>query len=395
MRKKTSSTEFKKYGEVYHSPILYDISQMVAKQWQISAERNVSKLQIFDCECYIEIQSGLGAIIIRDLDDGNIYRFDVHRYICLKPGIPFALVAITSEIETKLVTKVSYSSESLMLPKPYSVDRILPNIKITQILGYYYSVRNTEYRFKGEAHSYYELTYVDRGNLTTCVDGTQYILQENNLMIYGAQQFHTQMVAKSSGDHKGSCSYITILFEMDEIKDNTLLNRVFVCDRLLQETIRRIVQENSTQLPYMNSLMLCLLQEAIIRLLQNDFLGGPSTRQPVSIHRHYQDELLEKILEYIDENIRQPVTVAEICKKFSLSRSSLQILFKENLNQTPKKYISEKKMQESKRMINEGKHTISEIALTMGFNSIHYFSRSFTQRFNMSPSEYIKTIYKE
>ena len=38
--------------------------------------------------------------------------------------------------------------------------------------------------------------------------------------------------------------------------------------------------------------------------------------------------------------------------------------------------------------------TISEIALMLGFNSIHYFSRAFTQKYNMPPSEYAKTIYK-
>ena len=34
------------------------------------------------------------------------------------------------------------------------------------------------------------------------------------------------------------------------------------------------------------------------------------------------------------------------------------------------------------------------IALVLGFNSIHYFSRAFTQKYNMPPSEYAKTIYK-
>ena len=45
-------------------------------------------------------------------------------------------------------------------------------------------------------------------------------------------------------------------------------------------------------------------------------------------------------------------------------------------------------------MICENKYTISEIALMLGFNSIHYFSRAFTQKYNMPPSEYAKTIYK-
>jgi AraC-like DNA-binding protein len=77
-----------------------------------------------------------------------------------------------------------------------------------------------------------------------------------------------------------------------------------------------------------------------------------------------------------------------------MSRSSLQILFNENLKQTPKKYINDLKLEKSRQLISEGRYTISEIALMLGFNSIHYFSRAFTQRYNMAPTEYSKTIFK-
>ncbi len=89
-----------------------------------------------------------------------------------------------------------------------------------------------------------------------------------------------------------------------------------------------------------------------------------------------------------------PITIAEICQKFSLPRSSLQILFKENMEQSPKKYINELKLETSRQMICEGKYTISEITLMLGFNSIHYFSRAFTQKYGMAPGEYSKTLYK-
>ncbi|HIR96393.1 MAG TPA: helix-turn-helix domain-containing protein, partial [Candidatus Merdisoma faecalis] len=54
----------------------------------------------------------------------------------------------------------------------------------------------------------------------------------------------------------------------------------------------------------------------------------------------------------------------------------------------------EMKLEKSRQMICENKYTISEIALMLGFNSIHYFSRAFTQKYHMAPSEYSKTLYK-
>ena len=111
-------------------------------------------------------------------------------------------------------------------------------------------------------------------------------------------------------------------------------------------------------------------------------------------HQHFQDELLEGILAYIDKKVYTPIAIGELCVKFSVSRSSLQTLFKDNLNTSPKKYINDLKLAKSKQLIKENKHTISEIAFMLGFNSIHYFSRAFTQHYEISPSEYGQTLFK-
>ena len=52
------------------------------------------------------------------------------------------------------------------------------------------------------------------------------------------------------------------------------------------------------------------------------------------------------------------------------------------------------KLEKSCQMIREEKYTISNIALLLGFNSIHYFSRAFTQKYSISPSEYAKQMIK-
>lgn len=185
-----------------------------------------------------------------------------------------------------------------------------------------------------------------------------------------------------------------VVFDVESSHYELILNKSFGYDKKIYTLIKTFVMESTSQLPYMNSLMLCLLQETIIRLLQSQFTGEKSERPVTDARQHYQDELLEKILSYIDETIYEPVTIAEICQKFSLSRSSLQILFKENLDQPPKKYINELKLEKSRQMICENRYTISEIALMLGFNSIHYFSRAFTQKYGMAPSEYSKTLFK-
>lgn len=397
MQLKTSSLEFERFGSVYEQPLIPERCGMISRDWHLIAKRSVNQLYHFDCEVCLEMQRGMAALIVGDKPDSTeLQAFAVHRLVKLNPGVYFSLVAVTSNITCKLITTTDFNYSLEPLSPAYLFERILPRIRISEILGYYYSIRNSGYHFKGEKHNYFELTYVDRGRLCTEVEGQHYELTEKELIIYGPGQFHSQSIPEGC-----SCSYVTIIFDMETIVYDVesthyelLLNKVFEYDKKIYTLLKTFVSESTSQIPYMNSLMLCLLQETIIRLLQSEFIGKKSERPVTGARQHYQDELLEKILAYIDETIYEPLTIAEICQKFSMSRSSLQILFKENLDMPPKKYINELKLEKSRQMICENKYTISEIALMLGFNSIHYFSRAFTQKYHMAPSEYSKTLYK-
>lgn len=393
MQHKTSSSLFERFGNVYDYPIDLEATGMICREAESAVKESISLFYCFDCEVCLEVQSGMAALIVSETPEADTFQtFAAHRFIRLKPHIYFQIAAISSPVSYKLITEKEYISTHIVLNPAFQFNRILPQVRVREILGYYYSIRDSGYCFEGETHSYYELTYVDRGTLSTEIDGSVYELKERELIIYGPGQFHTQKILEGN-----SCSYVTVLFDLDSDGGNFdfLLNKVFPYTKKIHTLMKTFVNESSTFVPYMDSLLLCLFQEVIIRLLQSEFIKSEQDKRPVTDARqHYHDELLEQILSYIDETIYEPITVGEICQKFSMSRSSLQILFNENLNQTPKKYINELKLEKSRQMISEGRYTISEIALMLGFNSIHYFSRAFTQKYNMAPTEYSKTIFK-
>ena len=398
MQYKTSMREFEPYGSVYEEPINQKMHNMISRVNRLTPDRTINQLLHFEGEVYLEMKDGMAAIIIGFSPNSNDLKvFSIHRKVRLNPGVYFAVVSISSEATCRLITSSGFSMETIELDNPYYFNRVLPHIQIREIFGYYYNVRNAGYNFQGEKHDYYELTFVDRGTLETTIEDKQFIINEKELMIYGPGQFHTQHIAQGQ-----SCSYVTILFSMvnvspdaQDAENDLLLNKVFSYDKKIYTLLKDFVQESSVQIPYINSLMTCLLQEIIIRLLRSEFLVSKEER-PVSLTRqHYQDELLERILNYIDQSICEPLTIAEICQKFSISRSSLQLLFKENLDQTPKKYISDMKLEKSCQLIREQKYSISEISLLLGFNSIHYFSRAFAHKYNMAPSEYSKQMFNQ
>ena len=361
MQRETSNDSFLDYGSVYHQPIDREHPELIHQTMVAITRRYVSQFYCFNCDTYLQVKSGIGVLLVsHTAEAADVQEFAMNRLIHIKPNIYFAVVSTTQKLEYDLYAESS-------------------------------RIRTENYCFHGERHDFFELTYVDTGELETEVDGTLYHLKEKDLMIYGPGQFHTQYT-----DEEHRASYMTILFDMRnltpverEVWYDALINRVFHYDQKINTLLKTFVRESTTGIPYMNSLMLCLLTETIIRLLQGTY-ASPMAPASSTAHQSAMDELFDRIIAYIDDNIYDPLTIPEICEHFSLSRSALQLLFKNSVDQSPKKYINDKKLERSCQMLLENRYTISEISLRLGYSSIHYFSKSFNMKYHMSPSEFVK-----
>lgn len=394
MQNETASTAFLKYGSVYRNFTEEQSNSLICQARRILAQQTHSQFLFFSCDTYIEVQSGIGVLLVsEDPETMPIEEFGMNHRIHIKPNIYFGFVSTTPELIINLYIPSDYQMDAVTLSTPYEYRPVLPRIRLQNILGYYYRIRTPGYSFKGEKHAFFELTYVDTGCLHTEVDGTSFTLGEKELIIYGPGQFHSQHTDNQT------VSYVTIMFTMENISPDLpqdwysiLINRVFPYNKKIYTLIKTLVQESSTGAPYTDSLMHCLLTETIIRLLQGIYTV-PSAQPSSVVRQNYQEELFDQILAYLESRLYEPLTVADICQQFSLSRSTLQLLFKNAVNQSPKKYISDMKLEKSCQMLRENKYTISEISLKLGYSSIHYFSNAFNQKYHISPSEYAKRIY--
>lgn len=388
MYDKTTSAQFRKYGSIYDEEKDMNKDDLIRKQ-VVTSDKVISSLYNFLEPAYIEIVEGMASILISDSNSGNFKLFAVHRNLEIKPNMYFNIISMTDQVKFNLIIPSSYNLKLEFLNPPYVYNRILPTINIPEIIAYYYTIKSPNYKFKGEKHNLYELTFVDRGTLDTSIDGVNYTLNSSDLIIYGKNQFHTQAV-----NNDLSCSYLTIMFDMKCDDESLICNKIFHCRKELYKSIRTFAKNISSTIPYSENLILSNFHEIIIRLFQYNYLDIDDAKLPTESQQHFQDELLEGILTYINGMICSPITIEELCSKFAISRSSLQTLFKNNLNTSPKKYINDLKLSKSKELIKENKYTISEIAFMLGFNSIHYFSRAFTQHYEISPSEYAQTVFK-
>ncbi|MGL5714586.1 MAG: AraC family transcriptional regulator, partial [Paraclostridium sp.] len=331
-----------------------------------------------------------GVILIlvsKDSSYENIESYILNGRVKLKKGVFYNFIPISKGCCIDIFGESPFLDYS-ELSSPYTYNEIVPTISIKKIFTKFYQEKGPNYLFKGEKHYFWELTYVDRGVLYTCVDGTEYQLEQGDLFFYSPNQYHNQYT-----DSKKSCSYLTVSFDMDFENIDLLANKKFSSNKEIQSIISNLIKElNATHL-YCDELAICYLKELILKLLSID-LESCVTKPVSNVQQFFDNKLLSDILSFINDNLYEFLDIPRICDEFNISSSKLHLLFKSNLDTTAKAYINHLKLKKSKELIKESNHSISQISEMLGFNSIHYFSNKFKKVYGFSPSEYLKSINK-
>ena len=237
--------------------------------------------------------------------------------------------------------------------------------------------------FPGESDAHWEFTFVDNGKLSTTVEGQTFDMVSNQLMIYAPNQFHDQKT------YEEATSYLTVIVDLSisDADREIITNRVFDLDRDSKQVLETFLKTGSEITAVDYDKMMLAIEKIVINLLSQQTRPMQKAAN-TPMQQKFENELLNEILLYINENIYSPLNVEDLCDHFAISRSSLQSLFRNYVYTAPKEYISNLKLEKSKVLIKESKYTISEISSILGFSSIHYFSRRFKQRFGMNPTDY-------
>lgn len=377
---KTSNPAFKDFGDIIYDDMDFSSSHKINLN-----NKFIDNLKLVTNDyTFIKVTKGVVMILV-SFDSNNIKSFIINRSLHIKKGIYFNLISISDEASVEVLTNTEF--KSIKLDNPFNYSNISSSLDISEIYTKFYQEKGTNYNFSGEKHSYWELTYVDKGELLTTIDGVSYHLKQGDLIFYAPMQFHTQ-----STFEKISSSYLTINFKMNFNHADLLCNKIFSLKRDSYFIVTKLIEELSNDNLYSNDLSLCYLKQLIIQMLRLDnshFHSKPTTH----MQQTYENELLNDILLYIDNNIYEKISVSTLCDHFCISTSMLHSLFRKNMNNTAKNYINELKLSKSKELIRNSTHTLSEISEMLGFSSIHYFSKKFKSYFNISPTEYSKSIY--
>lgn len=100
-------------------------------------------------------------------------------------------------------------------------------------------------------------------------------------------------------------------------------------------------------------------------------------------------KMIDPAVEYLKEHIYDgKLTTEKLHRVCGISNTYFRQIFIERFGTTPKNYILSKRLSHAKAIITSGDfNTISEVALSIGFNDPLYFSKVFKKTYGISPSE--------
>lgn len=99
-------------------------------------------------------------------------------------------------------------------------------------------------------------------------------------------------------------------------------------------------------------------------------------------------EQIKQMMSYIQENYAEKLTVSRIAAAAFVSERECYRIFRKCLQMTPTEYLTGFRIQTACRMLEEGRKSITEIALDCGMGSGSYFGKVFRKYQGVSPLAY-------
>lgn len=152
----------------------------------------------------------------------------------------------------------------------------------------------------------------------------------------------------------------------------------------IEYSIRKIITAWRIQTPTMQADCLSLLYA-----VYSDFLKAST---PAYLHSQ-KHQRMEKAREYIDAHITAPdLSVSGVALAFKMSDSHFRYSFKAMHNMSPARYIQQQRICLAKTLLRNTNDSLTDIAESIGYSGIYYFSEAFKKEVGCAPSEYRKRV---
>lgn len=150
--------------------------------------------------------------------------------------------------------------------------------------------------------------------------------------------------------------------------------------------LAEIQNENEMKLPRYELVIQSLLMKLMAVIMR--YFGFDQEQECCKKVNFAHSRMLKYAIEYIDENLNNPICFEDITKSLKISTSHFYKLFKKYTGVSPIEYLTRRRICAAKDMLKSTDKKIVEIAGDCGFNSISSFNRNFAAYVGVSPRDY-------
>ncbi len=283
--------------------------------------------------------------------------------------------------------------------KTYLRHKSLNVVDVKELIALEYLDFEGKYKDYVEKHDFWEICYVESGNIELTLENEKYTLVQDDIIFLPPDKTHSYFSAKGNKNKA-----FVICFECSSQVLKSLGGVTFSLEKEQAKLIEGIIGE------YKHTF--CINENDVMELLPHPNFGG---QQAIILQLEYllialirklsagqnseivfldQDEfytgLVNIIKEFLQKNIHRKLQLKDICNKVNYSRSFVCKVFKEQTGESLFTYFNRLKIEEAKKLLVKTENSIACISRELGFSEAKYFGAMFKNFVGVSPLAYKK-----
>ena len=257
-------------------------------------------------------------------------------------------------------------------------------------------------KFEYHHHDFSKIVILIDGDLTYYIEGKAYILKPWDILFVNKNEIHKPVVNPDKyyeriviwlnpdfmAKYAQGNNDLLKCFEV-AIKNNYNLLRLNMKSIEIIKNLIQDIQNCNNSNEFGSEILIESLFVQLMVLMNRLFLNSDKNRDIEDIQ---YDKTIEGVLNYINSNLENDLSIDTIASEFFISKYYLMRKFKNQIGSSIHNYVVQKRLILARSLISDGL-SMSSVCSRCGFNDYSSFVRAFKKVYGVSPSNYNPTIH--